>query len=231
MADIERNIGHDGYLRTHDELHPNRTYVHKATVTPLGIYLSGPVWENKNRVLRRYEDHVEYFLRVEFAEENGDPMRFDQSASLDHIYGKRFKNVMLEGFVVGGRRFEFLGFSHSSLRSQSCWFMAAFTTASGEMVDARNIIDKLGEFGEIRVPAKCAARIGQAFSDTLTSIEISPNIVELLDDVERGDRVFSDGVGTLSYSLMHKIGEEYAVRAKLKPTVFQIRVAGKPLIS
>ena len=226
MADIEETMQHDSYLRHNQSMHPNRTYVHKATVTPLGIYLSGPVWENKNRVLRRYNDHTDYFMRVEFSEENGDPMRFDTNASLDQIYGKRFKNVLLNGFIVGGRRFEFLGFSHSSLRSQSCWFVAAFTTASGEMVDARHIIKKLGNFGEIRVPAKCAARIGQAFSDTLTSIEISPEIVQQLKDIQRGDRVFSDGVGTLSYTLLHKIWEEYAVHAKLKPTVFQIRVAG-----
>lgn len=231
MADIEARIEHDGYVQNNLSLHPNRTYVHKATVTPLGIYLYGPFWENKNRVLRRYDDYTDYFMRVEFSEENSDPIMFDQTASLNQIYDTRFRNVMLNGFVVGGRKFEFLGFSHSSLRSQSCWFMATFTTASGEMVDARNIIDKLGDFGEIRVPAKCAARIGQAFSDTLTSIEISPDIVEVLEDVVKGDRVFSDGVGTLSYALLHKIGQEYAVHAKLKPTVFQIRVAGKAPLS
>jgi len=231
LADIEKTIEPDSYRRSNQLLHPNRTYVHKATVTPLGIYLNGPVWENKNRVLRRYGDHTDHFIRVEFSEENGDPMRFDTNASLDQIYHKRFKNVLLNGFTVGGRLFEFLGFSHSSLRSQSCWFVAAFTIASGETVDAGHIIKKLGNFDEIRVPAKCAARIGQAFSDTLTSIDISPEIVEELADVQRGDRVFSDGVGTLSHALLHKIGKEYAVRAKLKPTVFQIRVAGTSPLS
>ena len=182
-------------------------------------------------MLRRYDDHTDYFMRVEFSEENGDPIMFDQTASLDQIYRSRFKNVMLDGLIVGGRKFEFLGFSHSSLRSQTCWYMAAFTTVHGEMVDARNIIDKLGDFGEIRVPAKCAARIGQAFSDTLTSIEISPHDVEIIADVERGDRVFSDGVGTLSYAALNKIWQEYALYAKVKPTVFQIRVSGKAPLS
>lgn len=206
---------------------PNGTWIHKAMVTPLGIYLYGPYWESKNRVLRSYATHTDFFMRVEFMEETGDPIRFEQNASLDQIFGQRFKTVLQNGFIIGGRHFEFLGFSHSSLRSQSCWFMAAFTTATGEALDARTIIRKLGDFSHIMSPAKCAARIGQALSETVPSVEIALEAVEIAEDIERGDRVFSDGVGTVSRSIMDRIWDKYALHAKVKPTVIQIRFAGK----
>ena len=227
MTEIEQTVYHGSSLHDNSAMHPNRGLIHKATVTPLGIYLSGPCWETKNRVLRKHAFHTDNFLRVEFAEETGDPVTYDPTSSTDHIYQKRFKDVLISGFVIGGRHFEFLGFSHSSLRSQSCWFMSPFTNEDGETLNARNIIPTLGDFSQIQSPAKCAARIGQAFSDTLTSIQISPQYVEKIPDIERHGRTFSDGVGTLSQSLMHKIWNQYAHRAAVKPTVFQIRFAGK----
>ncbi|MCJ1477226.1 hypothetical protein MMC13_005897 [Lambiella insularis] len=205
---------------------PNSAWIYRATVTPLGIYLYGPHWESKNRVLRSYSSHTDFFMRVDFMEENGEPIRFEQNTSLDQIFDERFKYVLQNGFNVGGRQFEFLGFSHSSLRSQSCWFVAAFTSDNGEVLDAGSIIRKLGDFSHIWSPAKCAARIGQAFSETVPSVDIDSGNVERVGDVERGGRVFSDGVGTVSSSLLSKIWEEYAVHAKVKPTVLQIRYAG-----
>ena len=227
ISDIEQTVYHGCGLHDTAALHPNRGLIHKATVTPLGIYLSGPYWETKNRVLRKHAKYTDNFLRVEFAEETGDPVTYDPTSSTDQIYLQRFKDVLNSGFVVGGHHFEFLGFSHSSLRSQSCWFMAPITTDDGETLNARSIIPTLGDFSQILSPAKCAARIGQAFSDTLTSIQISSKYVESIPDIERHGRTFSDGVGTLSQSIMHKIWSQYAHHATVKPTVFQIRFAGK----
>lgn len=59
----------------------------------------------------------------------------------------------------------------------------------------RKIISQLGEFSAIRSPAKCAARIGQTFSDTPIAVQIDPSIVREVKDVENNGRVFSDGVG------------------------------------
>lgn len=206
----------------------NSISIHQAQVTPCGTYLYGPSAETKNRVLRQYAGYIEYFLRVLFVDENGDRVHFDPNASLDDIFYQRFKNVLMSGISIGGRTFEFLGFSHSSLRSQTCWFVAPFETLSGEYVTARTIISRLGSFQGIRLPAKLAARIGQAFSDTLTSIPVNRHWVAMdAPDVSRNGRVFSDGVGTISPKLMYKIWEEYALREKVKPTVFQIRIAGK----
>ncbi|KAL1863762.1 hypothetical protein Plec18170_000601 [Paecilomyces lecythidis] len=208
--------------RTND----NQTFIHRVSVTPTGIFLYGPYAETKNRVLRKYSTFSDYFLRVEFTDETGDPIRFDPRSNLDEIYDGRFKSIMRSGISIAGRQFQFLGFSHSSLRAQSCWFVAEFMWESGERLNSRTIIPKLGEFGHIYSPAKYAARIGQTFSDTLTSIPVQKDLVKRIPDVERNGRVFSDGCGTLSKGILWKIRRNYALRARVKPTVFQVRFSG-----
>jgi hypothetical protein len=119
-----------------------------------------------------------------------------------------------------------LGFSHSSLRSQSCWFMAPFTV-DGNLVFSQDVIRGLGNFTAFRSPAKCAARIGQAFSDTFTSIALPDSARHELPDTERNGRVFSDGCGTISMKLLRRVWLEYAPGRSPKPTILQIRFAGK----
>ncbi|EZF76853.1 hypothetical protein H105_01863 [Trichophyton soudanense CBS 452.61] len=227
---LEKNL--DTILKARTEwdinlMHEKNVLVHRATVTPAGIYLSGPYAETKNRILRKYLDNIDYFIRVEFLDETGDPVFFDPHANLEPIFHQRFAGVMKRGIEIAGRGFEFLGFSHSSLRAQTCWFAAPFTTADGDYLNARTIIGNIGYFDHIRSPSKQAARIGQAFSDTLTSISVSKEVVWMrAPDVKRNDRIFSDGVGVMSRDLMYRIWNEYALREKVKPTVFQIRIAG-----
>ncbi|MCJ1227023.1 hypothetical protein MMC12_003678 [Toensbergia leucococca] len=216
-----------GLAETYDHL----CFVHRATVTPAGTYLDGPDLEVKNRVLRKYSDFSNHFLQVSFLDEDGESVRFDRNASLHEIYHVRFKKV-LEGVInIAGRGYEFLGFSHSSLRSQTCWFMAPFVL-NEELLYAKLVIAKLGNFSHIRSPAKCAARIGQAFSQTFSSISLPPEAFSVLKDVERNGRVFSDGCGTCSLSVLQRIHYEYAQSRTTKPTLFQIRFAGaKGMIS
>ncbi|KAL9009961.1 MAG: hypothetical protein Q9173_005055 [Seirophora scorigena] len=196
--------------------------IHKITVTPAGVYLCGPEPEVKNRVLRQYSAFSSYFLQVTFSDEDGEPLRYDRSSSLETIYNERFK--------------KFLGFSHSSLRAQTCWFMAPFIW-NGDIRFARAVVKDLGDFSAIRSPAKCAARIGQAFSQAFSSVNLPRECFLLLPDVERLDsagtrRVFSDGVGTCSKSILEKIWAAYAQSRAWKPTLCQIRYAGaKGMIS
>lgn len=107
--------------------------------------------------------------------------------------------------------------------------MAPFTL-NGELLHARLVINRLGDFSEIRSPAKCAARIGQAFSQTFSSITLSEKSIQLKEDVKRNGRIFSDGVGTCSELVMKKICKEYTQSRDLKPTVFQIRFAGNYIL-
>ena len=104
--------------------------------------------------------------------------------------------------------------------------MAPFTL-NNVLLHARSVIKLLGEFSEIRSPAKCAARIGQAFSQTFSSISLPQDAIKKIPDVKRNNRNFSDGVGTCSDAVMRKIWKEYVQSRGLAPTVFQIRFQGK----
>lgn len=194
-------------------------------MTPAGIYLYGPDPETKNRVLRKYSEHIDYFLRVQFCDEDGQQVRYNPQVSNDRIFYSRFKSVLNNGFNIAGRQYGFLGFSHSSLRSQSCWFMAPFTY-QGTLHLYQKVIQDLGDFSQIHCPAKCAARIGQAFSDTPNAIPLGSVEVVDIPDVTRNGRVFSDGVGTFSPSVLKQILDALPKKHLVKPTVFQIRHSG-----
>lgn len=220
----------DGSLCSDEPVSSQLANIHKATVTPSGVYLYGPESECNNRILRKYPEHHDYFLRVQFSDEDGSPIRYDRGISNKPIYN-RFKQVMDKGISIGDRIFRFLGFSHSSLRSQSCWFMAPFIHEK-QLIFSAEVIKDLGDFTHIRTPARCAARIGQAFSDTRDAISFESGIVKdnnELPDVERNDRVFSDGVGTISLEALKDIWEKLPP-GKMKPTILQIRYQGMSVL-
>ncbi|KFY38800.1 hypothetical protein V494_04194 [Pseudogymnoascus sp. VKM F-4513 (FW-928)] len=200
----------------------NVALIHKITVTPAGIYLFGPEPEQNNRILRKYPKHHNYFLRVQFCDENGDQVQYNPGVSNDTIFYGRFKKILDEGIPIAGRQFSFLGFSHSSLRAQSCWFMSPFFHNGSLLLD-RMLIEGLGDFSNIRCPAKCAARIGQAFAETPTAITLKPGVAKVMNDVERNGRVFSDGVGTVSMSVIKQIWDSLPRASQKKTTLFQIR--------
>lgn len=145
--------------------HTHINLIHKVIVTPAGTYLEGPEPEPTNRVLRRYSENIDSFIRVVFQDEDGGSVRYDPRASQELIYHERFKHVLDSYTPIAGQAYRFLGFSHSSLRAQSCWFMASiFRDRNFRLPE--HILEELGDFSNIRVPAKCAARIGQNFTDT-----------------------------------------------------------------
>ena len=120
--------------------------VHRVRITPSGIYLEGPEPEPKNQVIRMYGHRAfDSFLRVSFEEEDGDAIRFDYHGTLEAIHFGRFKGILEDKLSVAGRQFSFLGFSHSSLRDQTCWFMAPFTH-DGRQLSASELIRTLGDF-------------------------------------------------------------------------------------
>ncbi|KAL9021691.1 MAG: hypothetical protein Q9185_001055 [Variospora sp. 1 TL-2023] len=198
--------------------------IHRAEVTPTATYLAGPDPEAGNRVLRKYSTFSGYFLRVTFMDEDGETFYSDPQLKNAAIFNIRFAEVLINGIEIGGRRFEFLGFSHSSLRAQTCWFLAPFLHLN-QQIDADTIITSLGDFSHIRSPARCAARIGQTFTETSVSVPVDPASVQVVKDVERNGRVFSDGVGTCSMSVLKTLQATQSPSA-IPATVFQIRFAG-----
>lgn len=205
--------------------HAHIKMIHKVIVTPTGLYLEGPEPEPTNRVLRRYGDKTDNFIRVVFQDEDGASVRYDPRAIQESVYNGRFKQVLDSSIIIAGSGFGFLGFSHSSLRSQSCWFMAPMVL-DGRLTYAPQVLKLLGNFEVIRTPAKCAARIGQNFTDTNSTVTIDPSKVGELPIVERNGRDFSDGVGTISHNLLKRIHRVYGIRRLLKPTLLQIRFQG-----
>jgi hypothetical protein len=99
------------------------------------VFLYGPDPETTNRVLRQYADHHDYFLRVQFCDEDGGQVRFNSKVSNYKIYHERFKDILTNGIKIGDRQYGFLGFSHSSLRAQTCWFVAPFIFNGGLVWD------------------------------------------------------------------------------------------------
>jgi hypothetical protein len=160
---------------------------------PIGLLLRGPDWDVSNRILRKYANYTLFFMRVSFTDEDGLSVFHDPRACQDAVY-RRFRDVLYNGLQVAGRTFEFLGFSHASLRNYQVWFMAPFQK-DGVLLRARDIIRELGDFSHIHCSAKCAARIGQAFSDTIFSVPVPATafVTETKSDVERNGRCFSDG--------------------------------------
>lgn len=99
--------------------------------------------------------------------------------------------------------------------------------ADGRPISCFDVIGDLGHFRDIRSPARCAARIGQAFSETpfFISLDDCNVTVRMVPDVERNGRVFSDGVGTMSLQVVHHIWDVIPQK-KSAPTAFQIRFKG-----
>jgi hypothetical protein len=201
----------------------NISLVYKVQVTPTTFTLHGPEQEAKNRILRKFEDNTEYFVRVQFCDEDGQDLRFNTKVSNDAVFN-RFLNFMNKGAQIGGRQYDFLGFSHSSLRGHSAWFMATFVK-DGSLQTYFSIISDLGQFNNIYSPARCAARIGQAFSETPFAVSLEEHGVvhKVIDDIrsEDGERIFTDGVGWISQGLVDIILD--ALPQRRYATCFQIR--------
>ncbi|KAG8670784.1 hypothetical protein FPOAC2_04083 [Fusarium poae] len=206
----------------------HQVWVFKASVTPTRVILTGPDAESRNRVLRMFPDNNDSFLRVTFCDENGQDLHFNPRVDNDLIFS-RYRCVMDEGIEVAGRKYLFLGFSHSSLRSHSAWFSAQFANQDFQQQTCDVILGALGDFQDIRVPAKCAARIGQAFSETPYAVPLFENGINTrwIPDVKSADgsRVFSDGVGTISSSALEDIWTYLPMRSAA-PTCLQIRWGG-----
>lgn len=206
----------------------NLTMVHKVQVTPTRIMFNGPEPEAKNRIIRKFPRHTGYFARIQFCDEDGQDLYFNFKVSLENIYS-RFKDILLNGFPIAGRLYRFLGFSHSSLRSHAVWFMASFVDDNKQLRSYATVIPELGDFKGIRSPARCAARIGQAFSETPIAVNLEEldTSIKSIPDVKSADgsRVFSDGVGTVSRDLLEEIHNKMPQKSSTA-TCLQIRWAG-----
>nr|GMC60375.1 RNA-dependent RNA polymerase 2 [Ipomoea batatas] len=211
----------------------NMMSVHRAYVTPSKIYCLGPELETSNYIVKNFAPYASDFLRVTFVEEDWgklSPNAVSTSISQGifakpyrtHIHG-RILSVLRDGVTIGAKHFVFLAFSASQLRSNSVWMFA-----SNEHVKAEDIREWMGCFNKIRNVSKCAARMGQLFSTSFQIMEVQPQDVEVIPDIERtSDGVkycFSDGIGKISQAFSRQVAQKCGLTHT--PSAFQIRYGG-----
>lgn len=206
---------------------------HRALITPSKIYCLGPELETSNYVVKNFAAYASDFMRITFVEEDWGklPTSAVSSGIQKDIFSRSFKTeiykriltILRDGIVIGGKRFEFLAYSASQLRSSSVWMFA-----SNDSVKAEGIREWMGSFKVIPSVSKCAARMGQLFSSSMQTLEVSARDVELIPDIEvTSDGThycFSDGIGKISQSFAKQVAE----KCKLDhvPSAFQIRYGG-----
>jgi RNA-dependent RNA polymerase len=172
--------------------------------------------DRSNRVIRSYPSHQQYFVRVQFCEEDYLHFRFDRDIDGEHFIKTRVGGTLRQGIMIGGRSFEFLAYSQSALKvfapvcvrecplltptqDHAVWFVRPFKLNS-QWVTADSIRKSLGSFDKvIQCPSLYGARMSQAFTATDPSVTISAQEMKIIPDIERVDdsgRVwqFTDGM-------------------------------------
>lgn len=197
------------------------TMVRSATVTPTTIYFNNPSMDTSNRVIRRYRDHEDRFLRVKFRDESykGTIMAFDDDTT-DELFS-RVKRTMKNGIVVGDRHYEFLAYGNSQFREHGAYFFAPTSELTTDMIR-----DWMGDFESIKVVAKYASRVGQCFSTTRAMA--NGLTVKRIADIERNGFCFTDGVGKISTFLAQMTAQEMGLSSFAAdcPSVYQFRLGG-----
>ncbi|KAI8818422.1 RNA dependent RNA polymerase-domain-containing protein, partial [Fimicolochytrium jonesii] len=210
-------------ILSRERLNYNQRLIRKIIITPTKIYYQGPQLELANRILRTYKDHADDFMRVAFADD--DLGKINNGPNADMLF-KRIQAIMDAGVIVAGRRFEFLHYSNSSMKTAGCWFICPFTE-KGKKIDAEMICISIGDFSGISNPATLGARMAQCFSSTTVTGRLREFNVKNIDDIERNGHCFSDGVGLIGKNVAYNnCGELRKWVPHATPSAFQFRMGG-----
>ncbi|WZZ29308.1 hypothetical protein YC2023_012709 [Brassica napus] len=182
-----------------------------------------------NRVLREYAKHINNFIIVSFVDENLKTLSCNDLSPRSSVNRKtkvydRIYSVLSDGVVIGKKKFEFLAYSASQLKSTSTWMFAPI-----DGIKAADIRSWMGDFGSIKNVSKYAARLGQSFGSSKETLTVKADDVELIPDVEifsSGKRyVFSDGIGKISSDFAELVARKCDIEG-VSPSAFQIRYGG-----
>lgn len=229
---------------------------HQVYITPTQFILEGPYPDQSNRVLRLYPDFHHHFMRVSFTDEGGQARALHKphfsNVEWDDFIENHVEKLLVGGFQLAGRHWEWLGYSSSALKEKQMLFMTPFKLPDGNNVDSHRIRSDLGDFSKvIQQPAKYGARIAQvsfssmlflnfskssfkAFSGTSATIIVQEHEIELIPDIERLDEgtgkkyCFTDGAGDMSPDMAREIwwylGRRNRQRRRVPPpSAFQAR--------
>ncbi|GLT28650.1 hypothetical protein SLA2020_035660 [Shorea laevis] len=205
----------------------------RLAITPTKAYCLPPEVVISNRVLRKYKEVSDRFLRVTFMDEgmqtmNANVLTYYVAPIVRDLTSnffpqktrvfERIKSILSNGFYVCGRQYTFLAFSSNQLRDRSAWFFA-----EDGKVTVQGIVAWMGKFDNKNI-AKCAARMGQCFSSTYATVEVPSAEVTEIHDIERNNYVFSDGIGTITSDLAMEVAKK--LKLEISPCAYQIRYAG-----
>ncbi|EJP64353.1 RNA dependent RNA polymerase [Beauveria bassiana ARSEF 2860] len=192
----------------------------KANITPTSLKLNLPNVESSNRVMRKYNNLHDRFLRVQFLSETESNRIAKDRYNNDDVW-KRLLRALHKGIRIGERTYEFLAFGNSQLREGSVTFFCP--TAHVSCDDIRKW---LGNFDHIRNVAKFGARIGQCFSTTREVRGVRVPTIRHIDDIEAKGECFTDGVGIISALLAQLVVDELELDIVGNPSAFQFRMGG-----
>ncbi|KAI0173643.1 RdRP-domain-containing protein [Hypoxylon sp. FL1284] len=201
-------------------------WIRKVVVTPTTMYLSSPLAEPSNRVLRQFAHYGDRFLRVQFTDEKTKGRIFPAPGSdQENALFNRVHRTLLNGIQIGGLHFQYLATGNSQFRENSAYFFAPT-----EHLTCDNIRNWMGDVNHIRVVAKHASRLGQCFSTTKApkTSPIGQNIVHI-KDIEHNDWCFTDGVGKIAPERAKFLAKSLDNTHKdysFVPSVFQFRLGG-----
>lgn len=203
-------------------VYPDRVTIRKVLVTTTAVYFTSPTTEIANRILRKYRDFQDRFLRVQFTGEllEGRINSRAETDRDDEVY-KRVFRVLDRGIQIGDRHFEFLAFGNSQVRENGAYFFAPT-----DHISCDDIRKNMGSFGHIRSVAKYAARMGQCFSTTREVRTVKVPAVVSIPDIENGDYCFTDGVGKISMFLADMAANEMGLGFQIRPSAYQFRMGG-----
>ncbi|KAL5975839.1 RNA-dependent RNA polymerase [Asimina triloba] len=217
-----------------DRIADGSVEVRRLIITPSKAYCMPSTVELSNRVLRKYKEISDRFLRVTFMDEgwqtlNSNVLSYYAAPIVKDITSnsfrqnttvfKRVRSIVNDGFYLCGRKYLFLAFSSNQLRDQAAWFFA------DDKINAESIRSWMGQFYDKNI-AKCAARMGQCFSSTYATVEVpSGQVNMLLPDIERNGYEFSDGIGKMTPDLAMEVAEKLQLTVN-PPCAYQIRYAG-----
>ncbi|KAK4182258.1 RNA dependent RNA polymerase-domain-containing protein [Podospora australis] len=127
------------------------------------------------------------------------------------------------GITLQGEHYNFYGHSNSQLKSRTCFLYAA----PKEVIS--NMIESLGDFSKMKTVGKKAKRIGLLFSTAKVAMQVSPDCVEDIPDVEADDYTFTDGCGLIAPRLAQELARRTRIiyrDRRYTPSAFQIRYRG-----
>jgi RNA-dependent RNA polymerase len=183
------------------------TVIKKVIITPTRIIKKEEPLFQSNRMLRKFGH--ENFLQVDFRNE------YLQSFQEESFFWKNRLNAILSnGVYIDGQRFQFIGHSNSGLKQYSFWFIRNNN-------DFSSIWGQMGDFTDIKCIAKCSSRMAQCFS---TSSDVGPVEINEIQDIQRGEYNFTDGIGNAGSSCFESIRKALKIERDIHAV--QIRIGG-----